>query len=315
MEDLSPQNNNSVADFNVSPGRNFLPRKSVFYAIFILILVFIFYFLFFSAPSSFPKGITLSIKQGESLHDISKDFKDKNIIRSRTFFEAFVIIYGGERHILIGDYLFENNVPVFEVARRIAQKERNLAPVKVTIPEGFNNLEIADAFSSKLKNFDKDKFLVDAKDGQGYLFPDTYFFFSSDDEKDVFNYMRNNFDKKIKTIQKDLDMSSKSEKEIIIMASLVEKEAKGDNDRGIIAGILWNRILKNMPLQVDAAPETYKKRGLPESPICNPGLEAIKASIQPIKSSYLYYLHDKDGVIHFAKTFDEHKKNIAKYLK
>jgi len=312
MEDLSPQNE---THFNISSRKSFLHKKSVFYFVFLFFFLSILYFLFLSAPINFPKGAVLNIEQGESLRDISKDFKDKKIIRSRVVFEAFVIIYGGERHILVGDYLFENKISVFEVARKIAQKERNIAPVKVTIPEGFNNLEIADAFSAKLKNFDKDKFLTEAQDVQGYLFPDTYFFFSSDDDVDVFNYMRNNFDKRIKTIQKDLDASNKSEKEIIIMASLVEKEAKGDNDRGIISGILWNRILKKMPLQVDAAPETYKTKGFPESPICNPGLEAIEASIKPIKSSYLYYLHDKDGVIHYAKTFDEHKKNIAKYLK
>jgi UPF0755 protein len=314
MEDLSSQNNEDV-NLNIPSDKSSLPKKSVFYIVFLFLLFLVFYFLFLSAPNNFPKGGTLTIKQGESLNSISKNLKDNKMIRSTQTFEAFVILYGGEKHLLIGDYIFENKVPVFEVARRIAQKERNLVPIKVTIPEGFNNLEIAETFSSKLKNFNKDKFLTEAKSDQGYLFPDTYFFFSSDDDVDVFNYMRNNFDKKIKTIQKDLDSSTRSEKEIIIMASLVEKEAKGDNDRGIISGILWNRIAKKMPLQVDVAPDTYKTRGLPESPICNPGIEAIVASIKPMKSSYLYYLHDKDGVIHYAKTFEEHKKNITKYLK
>ena len=99
------------------------------------------------------------------------------------------------------------------------------------------------------------------------------------------------------------------------MASIIEREAKGDSDRGYISGILWNRINKNMPLQVDAALKTYKTKGLPEQPICNPGLEAIKAAIHPVLSNYLYYLHDKNGVIHYAKTFEEHKKNKLKYLK
>ena len=70
-----------------------------------------------------------------------------------------------------------------------------------------------------------------------------------------------------------------------------------------------------MPLQVDAALETYKTKGLPKNPICNPGLDSIRAAIHPEKSNYLYYLHDKDGVIHYATTFAEHKANKLKYLK
>ena len=69
-----------------------------------------------------------------------------------------------------------------------------------------------------------------------------------------------------------------------------------------------------MLLQVDAAPETYKTKGLPTNPICNPGLKAIEAAIHPLNSTYLYYLHDKNGIIHYAKTFAEHKQNKIKYL-
>jgi UPF0755 protein len=99
------------------------------------------------------------------------------------------------------------------------------------------------------------------------------------------------------------------------MASLVEEEAKGDEDREYISGILWKRLSINMPLQVDAAPSTYEKRGLPENPITNPGLEAIQAAIHPKNSPYLYYLHDKEGNIHYARNFEEHKANKLKYLK
>jgi UPF0755 protein len=98
------------------------------------------------------------------------------------------------------------------------------------------------------------------------------------------------------------------------MASLIEGEAKGDIDRGIISGILWKRIKIGMPLQVDASPETYKVKGLPKSPIGNPGIKTIEAAINPQNSPYFYYLHDKNGNIHYAKTFTEHEANIKKYL-
>lgn len=121
------------------------------------------------------------------------------------------------------------------------------------------------------------------------------------------------------------------------MASLIEREAKTDEDRKTIAGILWNRIDLKMPLQVDAvfgyikgidtyhptsedlsieSPyNTYLHAGLPPTPISNPGLESLHAAATPTKTDYLYYLTGKDGVMHYAKTFEEHKANRAKYLK
>ena len=127
--------------------------------------------------------------------------------------------------------------------------------------------------------------------------------------------MSENFEKKIAIVRPDILLSHKTEKEIIIMASIIEREAKRDPDRGFISGILWKRLSLGMPLQVDAVPETYKTKGLPETPISNPGMEAIKAAIHPQNSPYLYYLHDKNGNIHYAKNFAEHQANIKKYLK
>lgn len=294
---------------------DFLPQKIIFCVAGVFGILILFNFLFFSAPRNFPAGQIINIEQGASLRHISKDLKTNHIIRSRIAFEAFVIIYGGEKHLVPGDYLFENKLPVFEVANRISKGKYHLAPVKITIPEGFDNIQIAETFALKLTNFNKNNFLVEAKSKEGYLFPDTYFFFTMANEQDALESMSENFEKKIASVQSEIISSGKTEKEIIIMASLIEREAKGDADRSIISGILWNRISKKMPLQVDAVPATYKTKGLPENPICNPGLEAIKASIHPENSLYLYYLHDKDGIIHYARNFEEHKRNKLKYLK
>ncbi|MEI6580648.1 MAG: endolytic transglycosylase MltG [bacterium] len=302
-------------EFIKNSSRDSLFIKSAIIFVVFLFLFSIFYFLFLSAPNNFPSQSIISIEKGATLTSISEDLKEKKIIRSKVLFEAFVIIYGGENHIAQGDYLFEGKLPVFEVARRISKRDRHLATVKVTIPEGFDSAQISDTFSAKLRNFNEENFLLEAKNKEGYLFPDTYFFFTTDNEQDVIKYMSDNFNKKIKLVERDIISTGKNQNEIIIMASLIEREAKGDSDRGIISGILWNRISKKMPLQVDAAPDTYKTRGLPESPICNPGIEAIRAAIKPNASNYLYYIHDKNGVIHYARSFTEHKKNISKYLK
>lgn len=289
-------------------------KKFFFYTAGVVVFLILAYFLFFSAPKSFPIGIILNIKEGTSLRAISKDLEMNKMIRSRAVFETLVIIFGSERHIAPGDYLFESKLAVFEIARRVAKGERHLAPVKVTIPEGFNVLDISNAFVSKLPNFNKDKFLLEGEIKEGYLFPDTYFFLSTDNEQDVLKSMSNNFEKKILPIRPQIVSSGKTEKEIIIMASIIERESKGDIDREFISGILWKRIALGVPLQVDAAMETYKTKGLPKNPICNPGMKSIEAAIHPKISDYLYYLHDKDGNIHYAKTFTEHLLNKQKYL-
>jgi UPF0755 protein len=230
-------------------------------------------------------------------------------------FEAFVVIFGRERRVIEANYYFEGKLPVWEVAWRISKGEHHTAPVVVTIPEGFDLVQIADTVKPKLINFDRNKFLIEAKYLEGKLFPDTYFFLATDTEGDVIKSMTENFNKKIKILLPDILASGKTEKSILIMASLVEGEGKDDSDRDTISGILWKRISLGMPLQVDVAPETYKNTGLPKTPIGNPGIESIKSAIYPKSSPYLYYIHDRDGGIHYAKSFAEHRSNVLKYLK
>lgn len=292
-----------------------MQNKNIFYALGVILFIVFFYFLFLSSPSDFPLGAVVKIQEGSSLRSVSLQLKQENIIKSRIIFESFVIIFGGEKHIISNHYYFENRLPVYQIARRISKGETRIPNVKITIPEGFSNAQIASVISPKLVNFNEDKFLLSAKDLEGYLFPDTYFFLIINTEAEVLKSMRANFNKKMISLKPTILSSGKSELEIITMASLIEGEAKGESDRGFISGILWKRFSMNMPLQVDVAPETYRTRGLPKSPIGNPGLEAIKAAISPQSSPYLYYLHDKSGNIHYAKTFDEHRANVLKYLK
>ncbi len=286
-------------------------QKKIYIVIFVVVIAL----FFLNAPTDFPTGSVFSVEKGDSLRSVSQGLKENNYIRSRVVFEAFVILFGGEKRVFSADYFFENKLTVYEIAHRIVRGERNLAPVKATVPEGFTTSEIAELFSQKLPSFNKEKFLSKAKNLEGYLFPDTYFFFSDDDEEKVLKAMQDNFNKKIAPLRDSIAKSGKSEKEIIIMASLVEGEAEGDQDREYIAGILWKRLSIGMALQVDVAPVTYKERGLPSAPINNPGLKAIEATLNPKKSDYLYYLHDDDGKIYYASSYAGHQANINKYLR
>ncbi len=291
-------------------------RRPVFWVLPAAAAVFAWLFFFvFPAPDNFPPNTLYKVAEGSSLEKISADLYDLHLIRSRSAFEFFVTLSGGDRRIKDGYYLFDRKTPVYNISLRLAMGDRHLVPEKITIPEGTNLKQIAEIFSAKLPNFDKTKFLAEASDKEGYLFPDTYFFFSPDTEEDVLRAMEENFSKRISSLLPAIKSSGHSEGDIIIMASLLEKEAKGKEDRPIISGILWKRLSMGMPLQADVAPGTYKRKGLPSEPIGNPGLGSIKDAIYPESSPYLYYLHDKEGIAHFAATFSEHEANIRKYLK
>ncbi len=174
---------------------------------------------------------------------------------------------------------------------------------------------MATLLASKMQVFRRDLFLSDARSRQGYLFPDTYFFFPLTTAEEIVGELVSNFNNRIKKFEKDIESSGHSKEDIIIMASILEKEAKGKDDVYIISGILWKRIRLGMPLQVDAAKETYNNHGLPSKPIANPGTSTIDAALHPKDSPYLYYLHDRNGVTYYGKTFAEHKSNINKYLR
>jgi UPF0755 protein len=170
------------------------------------------------------------------------------------------------------------------------------------------------------------------------LFPDTYYLLPNIEAKEVFTLMRDNFDKKIKELDLEIKKFNKPLVDIIKMASIVEEEGRTDFTRQMIAGILWRRLSIKMPLQVDAAfvyvngkkdsklitlddlkidspYNTYVYRGLPPTPISNPGLNSIRATITPVTSKYFFYLSDDDGEMHYAITHDEHVANKEKYLR
>ncbi len=187
--------------------------------------------------------------------------------------------------------------------------------IKVTFPEGSTNEEMADILVSKMPNFNRALFLHFSSGKQGYLFPDTYLFYKNEQPESIVKKLENTFNKKVLPVLKEMSDEKYTEKQIIIMASIVEGESNGKEDASIVAGILWKRLNMGIPLQVDVAMETYKEKGLPVNPISNPGLLSIKATLEPTITPYLYYIHDKTGMIHLAKTFTEHKNNIKLYLK
>lgn len=199
--------------------------------------------------------------------------------------------------------------------KRKTMEKSVASEVAVTIPEGLNSGQIGEILEHA-GLFPQNEFAVAAAKYEGYLFPDTYRFYKTSDAEQVIVRMQENFDKKLASeILIEISRQKKMLKDIIIMASLLEEEVKGTEDRKLVAGILWKRLKLGMGLQVDSAPDTYRYRGLPPSPISNPGLDAILATVYPMPSPYLYYLSGQDGKTHYAKTLEEHVLNKYRYLK
>jgi UPF0755 protein len=274
--------------------------------------IFAYYFL--SAPFG-NKDVVIHISSGEQANTIYSQLENNNTVRHSLALKIFVKILKRKSGLVTGDYLIKKSSPVWVVAWQIGRGHHNIQPIKVTIREGLTNEEIATLLADKLAGFRRDLFLTEVEGKQGYLFPDTYFFYPLDTGPEIVEKLSNNFEVRIKDVSIEIKNSNKKLSEIITMASILEGEAGGDKDISTISGILWKRISLGMPLQVDIDKNTYTNKGLPPKPLNNPGLASIRAAINPESSPYLYYLHEKNGNVHYAVSFDEHKHNISKYLK
>ncbi len=270
------------------------------------------YVFFITPPTNFPKSSIFTVEEGMGLDELGQELYSKHIIRSPIWFRIFGISVGGERGMKSGDYFLPEAENAFSIAWRIAHAEHKIEVVKITIPEGFTNQEISELFNQKFLKFNHQEFLSLAP--QGFLFPDTYFIEVGATASSTIKLLKNNFILKTEKLTKEIKASGHSLEEIITVASIIESEVRTNKDRVIVSGILWKRLKIGMPLQVDSSPETYERKGLPEEPISNPGIESIVASIHPVSSPYLYFLTDKKGVVYYGKTFDEHQTNRALYL-
>jgi len=303
-------------------------------AITLLLVVFAGFAL--SAPANFPEGRKVTIEEGMSLAQASEHLKEHSVVRSTFLFELVTILRAGDGSIFAGEYFFSEPLSAINVSYRLTHGIFGLDPVRITIPEGSTVLDVADIFSEKVPEFDALTFLSMAEGMDGYLFPDTYLFLPNVEPIQVIKEMRNTFDRRIKEIEKEINASGRSLEDIVIMASIIEKEATTVEDKNLVSGVLWNRIDIGMPLQVDAVFEyingkntyeltledldidspynTYRYKGFPPTPIANPGLDSLRAAAVPEDSEYLFYLSDRSGKIYYAHDFEEHKKNKRLYL-
>lgn len=313
----------------------------------VLFVSFVSISIFYSLPpKEFPNGSVFSVPDGYPMSKVAALLSSNNIIKSEFAFKALLTITGNNTNIVKGDYRLDRPESVVRIAFRLSNGQYGFNRIKVTIPEGSTVSDIAKIIASRLassspsssvKAFDEATFELEAKKYEGKLFPDTYFFYENVKPSDVIEEMNKNYVAKIKEIEEKIRLFNRPIEEIIAMASIIEKESSSSADRKTIAGILWKRMDNDMALQVDppfyyflnktsdqltlddlaikSPYNLYQNRGLPPTPINNPGLSAILDTITPTTSKYWFYLSDKTGGMHYASTYDLHLVNKDRYLR
>jgi len=277
------------------------------------------------------QSVFVRIPRGISAGALSEQLEREGVLSRKRLFMAAVKILQMDRTLRYGTYMFYKNAPVFNV---IAELHKGIGLlIKVTIPEGFRAEQIAERLETEgitgasefIEHVTKNKL-------EGELFPETYFLPPSDSAKRVCGIFRAQFDKtasEIRLSEKALSVGL-SPREALVLASIIEKEAAGDDEKFLISGIFHNRLKKRMrlescstvryalnkwqkPLSIEdtlfeSPYNTYRRRGLPPAPICNPGRAALLAAVEPDETDLLFFVLDADGSHNFSKYFEQHRK-------
>lgn len=317
---------------------------AVFFSLIFLTLISfgVFLVLNSSPVSSDSKIQSFVINQGEGLSSIATKLENKKIIKNKYCFIFYAYWSGLNKKLQSGSFRISPSLSTQEILDKLSKGGSHDYWIKIMA--GSRVEEIANLFPDNL-SFTSKEFLVKTQSLNGKLFPDSYLippYFNIDQ---ILEVIHKNFSDKISEAKVNSINNKLSEDEILVLASLLEREGKTLESKQKIAGILMNRLEIDMPLQLDATVQyardskiprpkeywlpitksditnlnsafnTYQNKGLPPSPICNPGYNSLYAAYHPIKSDNLFYITGTDGQMYYAKTLADHNKNINKYLK
>lgn len=285
-----------------------------------------------------PEPVIFVVRTGESVRSITSRLAEEGLVRSATGFYLLIKTMGIERELQAGDFRLNRAMNASEVAQELTHGSLD---VWVTTLEGWRSEEIANKLAKEL-DIPEQLFLPYAR--EGYMFPDTYLIPRDATPAAVAEIFFDTFDRRVTDeMRASAARVGLTFDEVVVLASIVEREGRTDQDRPVIAGILLKRLKADWPLQADATLQyalgyqleektwwkagltqedktirspynTYANTGLPPEPISNPGLASIKAVLNPQETDFWYYLHDPAGGVHYARTIEEHNANIAQYL-
>ncbi|TSC87645.1 MAG: UPF0755 protein [Microgenomates group bacterium Gr01-1014_16] len=271
--------------------------------------------------------ITFTVAPNQTAVQTINQLTNNHLIKSPLAAKLYLQFTGQDQKIRPGSYTLSPNQDLSSIFKALVSGPKD---IKVTFPEGWRREQVAARLSSVLPAFDSSEFLLLTASLEGRLFPDTYFIPPSASPSQIVSIFTANFAKKS-------GLNLPAQNNILILASLVEREARSDPDRAIIAGIFQKRLEAGWPLQVDATVQyalgtsrewwsknidtkfpspynTYLNVGLPPAPIASPGLASIRAALSPQDSPYWYYLTGNDGQMYYAPDLPKHNLNIDRYL-
>lgn len=331
---LSPQSVRAAAP-SQKPAKIFL--KLVTIGIIVSVGIAYAAYVLNTPPASFAVPASFTIESGEGVKTITTGLEEASIVRSKTLLYFVLTLLYDTKNIKASTYVFEQPMTTIAVAKKLVTGDFDNDLVKFTHIEGERATDIAAHAQSLLISFDTARFLERAVPLEGKLYPETYLVPKTFTADQLVDLMLKTFEEKTAPIQTKIDAYSLNPNEVLILASILEREANSPESMRIVSGILQRRLAEGIRLQADASIEyvlnkplkeltpkdleidspynTYKNKGLPPTPIGNPGLEAITAVVEPTPTDYVYYITDNDGNFHYAKTYDEHLDNVARYLR
>lgn len=292
------------------------------------------------------KGGTVEIRKGATVDEITSSLRKEGLVSSSFKMKLYLYVRKFSSVLKSGEYEFSPNLSPRAIVDKMVAGER--LRKTFTIPEGYAAKDIARLLEAKgicrAESFLKKALALDAakKRGlegttlEGYLFPDTYEFTKETSEDQIIELMVKNFKKKFDESKifrpKDLKMSRY---QVLILASIIEKETGKEEERTLVSSVFHNRLRKKIPLATDPTViygianfdgnlrkadlerdgpyNSYLRPGLPPTPISNPGLKSIQAALHPSKSEYLYFVSRNDGTHQFSKTLEEHNRAVRQY--
>jgi UPF0755 protein len=285
-------------------------------------------------PRAFPIDTAVQIDPGLTVEEIATVLAEAQVVRSASLFKLLTVTSGASSELKAGSYRFGEPQSTLDVVRALARGKHELVQVVVTIPEGSRISDIDRIAASALTQVEPGDMLKIAEGQEGYFFPETYHLAEETTALELVQLMQTMHAERMAKIATS---SKHSMADVVSMASILEREGKSSESMHLISGILWKRLEIGMPLQVDATLEyerglgsaelslddlradspynTYTRKGLPPTPISNPGTVALTAAYNPVESPYLFYLTGNDGVFYYAKTFEEHKRNKERHLR
>lgn len=307
----------------------------------------VFYLIFINGIEN---DATVEIERGDGLKMIASKLYARDIIDNKKLFLAAILIKGAQNELKAGEYEFSRGESISDIVEKIAEGKVRLR--KIMIPEGKNIYDISEildenqiadpeAFLSMVKDITviRSETDLDINSLEGYLFPDTYYFPKNAGALTVIDTMTDHFFSVFDELKTGSNKSWLSDREIVILASMVEKETGHDPERDLISSVFHNRLKIGMKLDCDPTviygllPDfdgnltksdlrsrdnrynTYTRNGLPPVPISNPGRESLQAAFNPAETDYFYFVSKGDSTHVFSKTYREHINAVNEHIR